>query len=139
MNRPFIKRVIKFGVVGFIGLLVDFSITYILKEQVEFNKYLANTTGFVVAASCNYFLNRRWTFKSNNQKVLKEYSFFLIISIMGLVLNNLIIWMFSDYSYSLDFYLSKIIAVLIVFVWNFFMNSLFTFRYSINSGYEKDN
>ena len=135
MNRLFIKRVIKFGIVGFIGLLIDFGITYLLKEQAGFNKYLANTTGFIVAASCNYFLNRRWTFRSNNQKILKEYSFFIAISALGLILNNLIIWVLSDYNYSLDFYLSKTIAVLVVFLWNFFMNSLFTFRYSINKGY----
>lgn len=138
MNKEFLFRVIKFGIVGFVGLLIDFSITYVLKESLELNKYIANTCGFVVAASNNYFLNRRWTFKSSNHKVMKEYSFFLIISIIGLLLNNFIIVALSDVLFDLNFYISKVIAVLIVFLWNYFMNSYFTFRYSVENKYEKD-
>ncbi|MFT6879189.1 MAG: putative flippase GtrA, partial [Arcticibacterium sp.] len=34
-----LDKFIKFGLVGFLGLLIDFGITFLLKEKFGFNKY----------------------------------------------------------------------------------------------------
>ena len=88
----------------------------------------ANSIGFISAASSNYFLNRIWTFKSTNPQIIKEYSIFLIISIIGLILNNIIIWLLNDYLFNINFYLSKLFAIGIVYVWNFSMNYFYNFK-----------
>ena len=44
----------KFVIVGFSGLIVDFSITFLLKEKLKIHRYLSNSAGFTVAASTNY-------------------------------------------------------------------------------------
>lgn len=122
-----ILKLIKFCVVGFSGMFVDFGTTWLLKEKVKANKYLSNSTGFVLAATSNYFLNRIWTFHSHNQQIATEYFSFIGISLIGLGINNLIIYILTD-KFKLNFYLSKLLAVGVVTIWNFIMNYLITFK-----------
>jgi putative flippase GtrA len=117
---------LKFGVVGFTGLFVDFGITWFLKEKVGWHKYLANSLGFIAAASSNYLLNRIWTFESQDPEILSQYSKFLIISIIGLGLNNFFIYIFND-RLNFNFYFAKLLAIGLVTFWNFFANYFFTF------------
>ena len=126
MSIIFIYKFIKYCIVGFSGVIVDFSITWLLKEKLHVNKYVANTAGFVSAATSNYVLNRIWTFESENPRIAGEYVSFFVISIIGLGLNNLIIWLCAD-KMKWNFYFSKIVAIGLVTLWNFVMNYLFTF------------
>lgn len=57
-----IQQFIKFCVVGGSGVFVDFGVTYLCKEWLRLNKYLANSLGFLCASTSNYVLNRIWTF-----------------------------------------------------------------------------
>jgi putative flippase GtrA len=123
----FALKFIKFCIIGFSGMLVDFGLTWLLKEKWHINKYIANSSGFIAAASSNYLLNRIWTFESHSPQIIAEYLSFLAISIVGLALNNLIIWILSD-KLKGNFYVSKIIATGIVTLWNFGMNARFTFK-----------
>ena len=117
---------IKFCVVGGTGVVVDFGITFLFKEKLKLNKYIANSLGFMAAASTNYLLNRWWTFRSHDPEVAQQYVQFVGISAIGLILNNIIIYLLNDKA-RLNFYLSKLIAIGLVTQWNFFMNYYFTF------------
>ena len=117
---------IKFCVVGGTGVVVDFGITFLFKEKLKLNKYIANSMGFMAAASTNYLLNRWWTFRSHDPEVAQQYVQFVGISDIGLILNNIIIYLLNDKA-RLTFYLSKLIAIGLVTLWNFFMNYYFTF------------
>ncbi len=125
--KTLIFKFIKFGLVGFSGMLLDFGITYLLKEKVKIHKYIANSIGFISAATNNYILNRIWTFESTDPQIFIQYSKFVVIAITGLGINNLVIWLLSDKYLSLNFYVAKFIAIMVVFLWNFSMNYLFTF------------
>ncbi len=61
-----ISRMIRFGIVGASGILVDFSITWLFKERLKLNKFVANSLGFITAVTTNYLLNRVWTFQNTN-------------------------------------------------------------------------
>lgn len=119
-------KFLKFGVVGFSGVIVDFGLTYLFRNILKVNQYLSNAIGFTVAASTNYFLNRVWTFKSNNPEIIVEYGEFLLISIIGLGINSLILWLMVS-KMKRHFYFSKLIAIIITMVWNFIANLIFTF------------
>jgi putative flippase GtrA len=118
-------KFLKFGFVGFSGMIIDFSITYLLKEKVKIHRYISSSIGFTIAASSNYLLNRIWTFESSNSKILLEYSSFLIISIIGLAINNLFLYLFEK---RLRFYLAKLFAIGVTMIWNFTANYIFTFN-----------
>lgn len=126
LTEELIIKFLKFGVVGASGVVVDFGFTYLFKEIIRIQKYVANAIGFTIAASTNYFLNRWWTFHSNNPDIGIEYSRFLFISILGLGINTLVIWLLVS-RYNRNFYVSKLIAIGVVTVWNFFLNLMFTF------------
>lgn len=127
ISTNFIVKFIKFGVVGFSGVFVDFGTTYFFKEIIKINKFLANSIGFTLAASSNYVLNRIWTFESTNQEITKQYIMFLLISLVGLAINNIVIYILNGKLRINNFYFAKLIATLIVMLWNFFMNMHFTF------------
>ena len=120
-------RFIRFGIVGFSGMIVDFGVTGLCKEKLRWNKYLSNSLGFILAATNNYIWNRLWTFQSESQAVAREYISFVVIAVIGLGLNNLIIYLLHERLH-LNFYLSKLIAIGCVTLWNFSMNYVFTFR-----------
>jgi putative flippase GtrA len=126
-NWTFIWKFLKFGAVGFSGVFIDFGFTYICKEWIKIPKYIANAIGFSIAASSNYFFNRYWTFHSNNPEMLMEYSQFFGISLIGLGINTLILWILVS-KYNKHFYLSKLFAIGVVTIWNFLANYFITFR-----------
>jgi putative flippase GtrA len=126
-NWAFIWKFIKFGVVGFSGVFVDFGFTYVCKEWLKIPKYIANAIGFSIAASSNYLFNRWWTFHSHNPQVIMEYSQFLAISLIGLGINTLILWVLVS-KYKKRFYLSKLFAIGVVTIWNFLANYFITFH-----------
>jgi putative flippase GtrA len=121
-----IFKFLKFIIVGFSGMIVDFSITILLKEKLKVNRYISNSAGFTIAASSNYLFNRFWTFQSNNPKVLLEYSTFLIISLIGLIINNLVIYLFEK---KLRFYFAKFLAIMVTSLWNFTANYYLNFTH----------
>jgi putative flippase GtrA len=119
-------KFLKFGVVGLTGVIVDFGITFLLKEKIKIHKYLANAIGFSFAATTNYLLNRVWTFHSQNPHVANEYGRFILVSLVGLGINSLILWLMVS-KFKRNFYFSKLIAIGITTIWNFAANVLFTF------------
>ena len=122
-----IFKLLKFILVGFSGLIIDFGITFICKEKIILNKYISNSIGFAVAASSNYIFNRIWTFSSNNPELLIEFSSFLLVSIIGLLINTSILWQIHN-NLKVNFYLSKFGAIVVTTLWNFLANYYFTFQ-----------
>ena len=127
IDKIVVIKFLKFCAVGFSGMLIDFGTTWLLKEKVRINKYIANSTGFILAATSNYIWNRLWTFQSENNRIAIEYFSFILISVAGLGINNFVIFVLND-KLKLNFYLSKLFAVGVVTVWNFLMNFIITFR-----------
>ncbi|HBE42449.1 MAG TPA: glycosyl transferase family 2 [Bacteroidales bacterium] len=127
IDKIVVMKFLKFCVVGFSGMLIDFGTTWLLKEKVRINKYIANSTGFILAATSNYIWNRLWTFQSENNRIAIEYFSFILISLAGLGINNFVIFLLND-KFKINFYLSKLFAIGVVTIWNFFMNFFITFR-----------
>jgi len=127
MMIELIGQFLKFGVVGLLGTVIDFFFTWLCKEKLKWNKFLANSVGFMLAATSNYILNRIWTFESDNPEVGREYFSFFIVSVIGLGLNNLILYLLHEKG-KMNFYLAKAFAIALVTLWNFVANYFFTFH-----------
>lgn len=126
LSQWILRKFLKFGIVGFSGLFIDFGITFLFKEKLRVQKYLANSIGFTAAASSNYFLNRIWTFHSEDPKIFIEYSQFMVISLIGLVINTLVLWLIVS-KLKWNFYFAKLLAIAVVTIWNFGANVFITF------------
>ncbi len=125
-SQAAVSRLIRFGLTGLCGMVVDFAVTALVKEVLGWNKYLANALGFCFAVCCNYVINRRWTFGNTSADILPQLGLFAGISLVGLLLNTLFIFLLHQ-QWKLNFYLSKCMAILLVFGWNYWANSHFTF------------
>ncbi len=121
------SRIFKFGVVGLSGMVIDFSVTWLIKEKLKLNKYLANSVGFSLAVVSNYLLNRNWTFEQISESSLNQFTKFLLVSLAGLAINNLCMILLVKHT-KFNFYLLKIMVVALVFFWNYFINLAFTFN-----------
>lgn len=121
-----ILQVLKFCLVGASGMVLDFTLTYLLKEKFKLHRYVANAVGFTCAASSNFALNRYWTFESHSPEVYEQYSYFLTFSLIGLGINSIFLLFFEKQNY--PFYGAKFLAILITTIWNFTTNYFFTFH-----------
>lgn len=126
IDKLLFSKLLKFGIVGCSGMIIDFGTTYLCKEILKINKYLSNGIGFILAATSNYFFNRTWTFSSHVDKIGLQYIHFMIVSAVGLCINSLALYIFNE-KLKWNFYFSKLIAIGITTIWNFFGNLLFTF------------
>ncbi len=126
LDKTFLLKFLKFGAVGFSGVLVNFGVTWFFKEVCQLNKYLSNILGFVFAATTNYLLNRWWTFQSTNPQIGTEYAKYFLISVVGLGIDTLTVYLLH-HRLKWNFYLSKVFAIGAAMLWNFFGNLLFTF------------
>ena len=126
IDKLFILKFLKFGVVGVSGMVIDFGITYLCKEKLKIHKYLSNALGFVLAATNNWLLNRIWTFESSNPQMLAEYLKFFFVSVAGLAINTLVLWVLTD-KLRVNFYLSKLVAIGVAKLWNFLANYFLVF------------
>ncbi|WP_205966342.1 GtrA family protein [Parapedobacter sp. SGR-10] len=130
LDPQLITKFIMFSIVGASGVVVDFSVTWLFKEKVRIHKYIANSLGFIVATISNYLLNRFWTFYTvDAQAKFNEFSKFFFIALIGLAINNAILYLFHE-KLKWNFYLSKLVAIGIVSIWNFSFNYLYTFTSS---------
>lgn len=123
-----ILKFIRFGIVGTVGFIIDFSITYLLKEKLKVNKFVANSCGFSLAVINNYILNRYWTFQNYNPSVLKEFSLFLSVCFVGLLLNNVVLYFLNEKA-NYSFYIAKVGSIFVVMLWNFLVNYFYVFHH----------
>jgi putative flippase GtrA len=119
-------QIMKFCLVGASGMVLDFAITFLLKEKINIHRYVANATGFICAASSNFALNRYWTFESRNPEVYHEFGLFLTFALVGMALNTLFLFFFEKQKF--PFYVSKFFAIVLTTIWNFTTNYFFTFH-----------
>ena len=130
--RTLLLKFLKFGVVGASGMVVHGGVLYLLKEVAGLNPFVANTIGFVTAATTNYILNRIWTFRSHEKQVGVEYLKFFLVSVVGLGINNATLWLggrlLPAWNDDWRFYILWVFAVGVTTLWNFFGNMLFTFK-----------
>ena len=93
--KKLIAQVLKFGVVGGTAFLIDYSIMIALTEFFGINYLISSGISFVVSVIYNYILSVHWVFdvdKNGNKK--KEFVVFILLSVIGLGLNQLLMWIF---------------------------------------------
>jgi len=111
---------------GGTATLVDLIILFSFTNIFHFNYLLAAAVGFSGGVATNYTLNIALVFQSSG-KLKKEFPLFAFFSIIGLLLTETILWILVD-RFGMYLIFAKLIAVVIVLNWNFFMRKKFVFR-----------
>jgi dolichol-phosphate mannosyltransferase len=130
IRKKIYRQLVKFAIIGISGTIIDFGVLNILAVLLKFNVYLSAGASFVLAATNNFYWNRKWTFKDqkNNKKIQVQYFQYIIIMTIGFLLNLIILRTFLPYfgnlfnlntNSALVINLSKVIATIVVTLWNF--------------------
>ncbi len=142
-HRKEVKRFAKFATVGAAGAFTHFTIVNILVQLVGLSEQTANPFGFVAAVLQNFLLNRRWTFPESRQRNAgRQLAQFTIISLIGLVVNQLVFTTVHNYlepywlnwtgqerlGHALSYNFALAVAIGVVLFWNFAANRLWTYR-----------
>ncbi len=114
--------------IGIIGTLAHYATLILLVEIWAFHPVAATTIGFGFGAVVNYLLNYRYTFNSTKAHRDAGPKFALIALATGL-LNTLTVCAGVD-MLGLNYILVQAAATATVFLLNFVLNSLWTFRES---------
>lgn len=102
------------------GYSIDFGTLVFLKEIIGFHYLIAATLGFIFGLAAVYVLSTRYVFGESKIKSRSaEFGLFALIGVVGLLLLNALMWIFTDL-FLFNYLLSKIIATIFVYVWNFF-------------------
>jgi dolichol-phosphate mannosyltransferase len=133
-KKKIYREIVKFGIVGLVGTVIDIGIyNFLIFGAGLASMYVARTISFIASASNNYILNRKWTFRSQEKRVARQFTQFFIVSLIGLGLNLIIMASLQGLVYNIQNEILKknipvVIAIVIVFIWNYFINKYWTFR-----------
>ena len=114
--------------VGGAAFIVDFLSLFILTDFFGIYYLISAAIAFILGLVANYFLSISWVF--NKRKLNKkhiEFGVFALIGIVGLGLNEVFIWFFTQ-DLQLYYLISKIFAAVIILFWNFFARKFVLFR-----------
>lgn len=127
-----IKQFSKFVIVGFINTAIDFAILNALmfSTNIYSGKWIIafNSISFSIAIANSYFMNKRWTFTSSvsQKSAPKQFSQFLIISVIGVLINDSLVYSISAFipplfglSEKLWVNIAKAAATGVSMFWNF--------------------
>ena len=119
---------VRYFFVGGFAFIVDFGLLYILTEYAGLHYLLSATLSFIAGLLVNYIISCIWVFNNSKFKNrLVEFLIFAAIGIVGLGLNDTLIWLFTD-CIGTHYMFSKIVAAAIVYLWNFFARKYIVFR-----------
>lgn len=138
------KRFIKFGIVGAIGTVVDYSIFNLFAYAFGLEEVIAQGISFTAAVTSNFILNRNWTFRDSRGKRLRvQLVQYVLVNVVGLIIRTPIFaflsgafggllsgWQvpFGVDAIWLAHNLALAGAIGVVLLWNYFVNRRWTFN-----------
>lgn len=111
-------QLIKFGIVGVIAAVIDVGVLVLLKELLCIDVLISSAVSFCISVVVNYILSMAFVFKSKEQNKIKEFIVFAGLSIGGLCLNQLILWVGVSFI-DIHYLAVKVLAMIIVTFYNF--------------------
>lgn len=119
-------RFIKFGLVGILNTLINW-ILFIILNSLGLYYIISNIIAYSISTLNSYLWNSKWVFKYSGDN-LKETSLkFIILNIIGLILNTIILYLLVDIV-GLHKLIALIITTGIVMILNYFINKVWVFK-----------
>ena len=133
-------EVIRFALTGGICFAVELAVLILLKGGLGIDTLIATPIAFLVSVILNYLLCVAWVFKGAENRGTGAKAGFLITSLIGLGLNELLMIIFrlalGEDAVILTlggktvkmYVLNKCLATLIVMIWNYFSKRAVLYR-----------
>ena len=123
-------RFVKYALVGFSGVAVQYCSFYLLWRNLVTDES-ATAAAIATAACSNYLINNGWTFADRRHRgsaeVVRGLVWFGLISGTGALINQAVTWYLHDH-HTLDLGLTMAAGIAVATVWNYFLNLDLTWR-----------
>ena len=107
---------------------VDIGLFFLFAKLLGYNYLVVGFVGFSLATAVNYFLSIRFVFRSGTRFTKRtELGFVYMVSLVGLGLNQTILFMLVEMA-GVELMLSKLLATVGIFLWNFSARNFIIFR-----------
>lgn len=130
MKNILLKQFIKYVFVGAVAFIADYFFLWFLTEFIKIYYLVSSAISFIIGLIINYSLSIKWVFdkrKLISQKNI-EFIVFSIIGLAGLIINQFLIWFFTE-KIRIFYLYSKLIAAVVVIMWNFGVRKILLFSY----------
>lgn len=133
-------EIVRFAVTGGVCFLVELAILILLKGRFGVDTLIATPVAFLISVILNYLLCVAWVFRGAKNRGAGAKAGFLITSLIGLGLNEVLMLLFrltlgedavilTVGSRTFNMYvLNKCLATLIVMIWNYFSKRAVLYR-----------
>jgi len=112
-------QLLRYGFVGGIAAVVNIGMLYVFTDILSINYILGNVISFILGLIVNYILSKKTVFKKQTSiSKSKEFILYALIGVLGLGVDTLLLWIFTD-KMNMYYMVSKIISTILVFIWNF--------------------
>jgi len=112
-------QLFRYVFVGGTAFVVDFFFLYVFSDIFGIYYLISAVFSFIISVLVNYAMSTRWVFNQNNiENRVVEFNLFLLISTIGLVFTEILLYFFTDIC-GIHYLISKIISAVIVLFWNF--------------------
>lgn len=113
-------EILRFCVVGGICFVIDYGLLYGFTEWAGVSYLLSAGISFSISVLVNYCLCVKYVFIGAGKQTKKRLAMFFLVSIIGLFINQLCMWLFVEFA-KFHYMLAKVIATVFVIVWNYIM------------------
>jgi dolichol-phosphate mannosyltransferase len=124
-------RFIKFCLVGLSGVAVNEGLLWMLTEGFGLFYVFSAAIAIEISILTNFFLNDIWTFRDRRspgiKSILGRGFKFNLVSIAGLGINMTLLWTFTEVV-GISYLISNLIGIAGATLWNFIINTLWTWR-----------
>lgn len=115
----------RFLVIGGIATALHYAVFAVCVYGFDMAPVPASSTGFLLSALVNYFLNKRYTFQSDraHRQALPRFA---VTALMGLLWNAVLLALFVQIGMMV--WLAQVITTIAVLGWNFIVNARWAFN-----------
>ena len=125
---------LRFAVVGGANTAIDFGVLFLL-TFLGIDKIIANYASTSVALVFSFFANKSFTFKDSSGNAKKQFTLFIVITLIGLwVIQPIIIWGSTEAlaayipNEAANLFIAKLLATIASLVWNYVLYSRIVFK-----------
>ena len=126
---------VRFGLVGAANTALDFGLLLVLANFFAVPHVIANIISSSIAFVSSFFANKKYTFKTTGQSVVREMILFTIVTLFGLwVIQSAIITLLTPPIQSIvtndtiTLVIAKLVATLASLTWNYILYSRVVFK-----------